>query len=170
MRRSRPDEAPSGCVVNHEAGGLDRVAANELLFVRVAKRTLSVRDGVEVPFGDFACECANVSCDYRMPLTAAEYEPISSSSSLFVVAPRDEHVDTTSEEIVEWRQFYWVIERRLNAELIDFFASSRQSLGAHLSLVPSSLAAEVEERELVPVPALAIAPPRLESVEGTSDG
>ena len=152
--------------MSHEAGGLDRVAANELLFVRVAKRTLAVRDGVELPFGDFACECANVSCDYRMPLTATEYEPISSSSSLFIIAPRDEHVDTTSEEVVEWRQFYWVIERRLNAELIDFFASSRQGSGAHLSLVPSSPPAEAEERERAPVPTLVIAPRRLETVEG----
>ena len=156
--------------MNHEAGGLDRVAANELLFVRVAKRTLAVRDGVEVPFGDFACECGNVSCDYRMPLTAEEYEPISSSSSLFVVAPRDEHVNTTTDEIVEWRQFYWVIERKLNAELVDFFASSRQSSGAHLSLVPSPPPAEAEQRVLAMVPTLAgIASTRLESVEGVRD-
>ena len=152
--------------MNHEAGGLDRVAANELLFVRVAKRTLAVRDGVEVPFGDFACECANVFCDYRMPLTAAEYEPISSSNSLFVVAPRDEHVDTASEEIVEWRQFYWVIERRLNAELIDFFASGRQSPGSHLSLVPSPPPAEVGVREVAMMSTLAaVGSVRLETDE-----
>ena len=160
------DGAPGWCVVSHEAGGLDRVAANELLFVRVAKRTLAVRDGVEVPFADFACECANVSCDYRMPLTAAEYEPISSSSSLFVVAPRDEHVDATTDEVVEWQQFYWVIERRLNAELIDFFSSGRQGSGSHLSLVPSPQPVGEDEQQPAAAPRLVLASTQDRPVEG----
>ena len=113
--------------------------ANELLFVRLAKRTLAVRDGVDLPFADFACECTTDGCELRVEMTGAEYEPIRASASRFVVAPRDEHVDFETESVVEWHQFYWVVERRLNAELADFFGSNRRHAGSvpHLSLVPA---------------------------------
>ena len=138
-RNRRLSGSIRGCVVTEDAAGLDRVAANELLFVRLAKRTLAVRDGVDMPFADFACECTTDGCDLRVEMTGAEYEPIRSSASRFVVAPRDEHVDLETESVVEWHQFYWVIERRLNAELADFFGSNRQRAGSgsHLSLVPA---------------------------------
>lgn len=131
--------------MSDDTGGLDRVAANELLFVRLAKRTLTQRDSAEVPFADFACECWNGACDYRVPLTAAQYEPIRSSAAQFVVAPRDEHVNEETEDVVEWQQFYWVVERSLNAELIEFFSSGRQLAATRLSLVPTPDTAEERE-------------------------
>ena len=131
--------------MNDDPGGLDRVAANELLFVRLVKRTLAARYGGDVPFADFACECTNDACDLRVEMTVDRYEPVRASGSRFVVAPRDEHVDLETENVVEWHQFYWVVERRLNAELIDFFSSSRQRVGSHLSLVPPEPIEEDEE-------------------------
>jgi hypothetical protein len=142
------------CVVNDDPGGLDRVAANELLFLRLAKRTLAARYGGDVPFADFACECTNDACDLRVEMTVDHYDPIRASGSRFVVAPRDEHVDLATETIVEWHQFYWVVERRLNAELLDFFSSGRHR-ASHLSLVASG---PVELEEVYGGPALATAP------------
>ena len=122
--------------MSDDTGGLDRVAANELLFVRLAKRTMTRRDSTDVPFADFACECGTDACDLRIPMTAAQYEPIRSSAARFAIAPRDEHVSADTESVVEWQQFYWIVERRLNAELVEFFRTGRQHVGAHLSLVP----------------------------------
>ena len=90
-------------------------------------------------------------------LTAAQYEPIRSSASRFVIAPRDEHVSTATESVVEWQQFYWVIERKLNAELVEFFSSGRPPIGAHLSLVPS-LAAVDDDVARAATPRLAVVP------------
>jgi hypothetical protein len=148
--------------VNDDPGGLDRVAANELLFVRLLKRTLAARYAGDVPFADFACECTNDACDLRVEMTVDRYEPIRASGSRFVVAPREEHVDLETETIVEWHQFYWVVERRLNAELIDFFSSSRQRTGSRLSLVSSE---PVDEEEAYAGPTLVAAPARNEQVD-----
>ena len=144
--------------MNDDPGGLDRVAANELLFVRLVRRTVGERYGGDVPFADFACECTNDECELRVEMTVANYEPIRASGSRFVVAPRDEHVDAEMENVVEWHQFYWVVERRLNADLLDFFSSGRRRAGiSHLSLVAPGAADEDEAHSrptLVAVPAL----------------
>ena len=68
-----PDDGAPWCRVSddlgggHDTGGLDRVAANELLFVRLTKRTITLRDSTDVPFADFACECGNEACDLQIP-------------------------------------------------------------------------------------------------------
>lgn len=141
------------------ARGLDRVAANELLFLRLARRAAVSRRGPgAVSFADFSCECANETCDYRVEMTPAQYESIRSSATRFVVAPRDAHVDAETERVVEWQPFYWVVEREPTAELIDFFSRSRQVGAApHLSIVPYSPDAV---REIDSAQRLALVPAR----------
>lgn len=122
--------------MNGDAGGLDRVASNELLYVRLAKRAQAARGTVEL-VTDFACECTNMGCWYRLAMTAAEYEPIHASGALFVVAPGDEHVDAKTEQVVTKQQTHWVIEREPSVEMLAFYSSSRQTVGSELSLDPS---------------------------------
>ena len=72
----------------------ERLAKNELLFRDVNERIA----GVAEPHSreddrhvyEFLCECSNVGCDLRLPLTLSAYEQVRSEPTYFVVAPGHE--------------------------------------------------------------------------------
>ena len=72
----------------------ERLANNEVLFREINERIADVA-GPHTPFRDdhvyeFLCECSNVGCDLRLPLTLSVYEGVRKEPTHFVVAPGHE--------------------------------------------------------------------------------
>jgi hypothetical protein len=69
----------------------ERLAKNEVIFRDLNERIA----GIAAPHGDdnvyeFLCECSNVGCTLRLPLTVAAYEDVRAVPTRFVVAPGHE--------------------------------------------------------------------------------
>ena len=85
-----------------------------MLFRRVNERTrglLWVADDVPCWFG---CECGASHCSGTVPLTTSEYDAIRTHAARFIVCPG--HDDPASEDVVEEKSGYAVVEKR-GAEL-----------------------------------------------------
>jgi hypothetical protein len=72
----------------------ERLANNEVLFREINERIAEVaepqtgsRDGHVY---EFLCECSNIGCDLRLPLTLSAYEDVRQDPTHFVVAPGHE--------------------------------------------------------------------------------
>jgi hypothetical protein len=70
----------------------ERLAQNEVLFRDVNERIeqVAVRQGSDPHVFEFLCECSNLDCSLRLPLTLAEYETVRADPASFVVAPGHE--------------------------------------------------------------------------------
>jgi hypothetical protein len=71
-------------------------------------------------------------------MSLEQYEPVRSSTTRFVVATREDHVDARTEHVVDRKPFYWVIEREPTAELLDSFSRAREGSSPRLTLVPAA--------------------------------
>ncbi len=72
----------------------ERLANNEILFRDINERIASIAEPQSSP-GDnhvyeFLCECSNIGCDLRLPITLAAYEEVREDPARFVVAPGHE--------------------------------------------------------------------------------
>jgi hypothetical protein len=119
--------APSKPVVSDDVGGLDRVAANERLFLGLA----SARRGDAV--AEFACECTGRVCDQRVAVTADEYEPVRASAARYVVFPTEGHVDETADVVIDRQPLFWVVERRPSVEVLAFYSRREQTITSDLT-------------------------------------
>jgi hypothetical protein len=72
----------------------ERLANNEVLFRDINERIAGVAGPQGIPGDDhvyeFLCECSNVTCDLRLPLTLAVYEDVRKEPTQFLVAPGHE--------------------------------------------------------------------------------
>jgi hypothetical protein len=72
----------------------ERLANNEVLFRDINERIAGVAGPQGSPGDDhvyeFLCECSNVACDLRLPLTLAVYEEVRKEPTHFLVAPGHE--------------------------------------------------------------------------------
>ena len=136
-------------VVNDDLGGLDRVSANERLFLSLAK---SSRDDL---IAEFACECVNDGCVEQIRATPAEYEPVRSSAARYVVSPNSAHVDQEHERVVDRRLLYWVVEREASVETLAFYSRRERTITAELT----ALAADPYATSEAEPPAISIVPP-----------
>jgi hypothetical protein len=72
----------------------ERLANNEVLFRDINERIAGVAAPQGIPGDDhvyeFLCECSNVACDLRLPLTLAVYEDVRKEPTQFIVAPGHE--------------------------------------------------------------------------------
>ena len=64
------------------------------------------------------CECADPECSEQIALEAGEYESVREHSTLFAVAPSDEHVFADVERIVEKHENYWLVEKIERAAVV----------------------------------------------------
>jgi hypothetical protein len=66
----------------------ERLARNEVLFRDVNERIeqVAARQGSDPHVFEFLCECSNLDCSLRLPLTLAEYEIVRADPASFVVA------------------------------------------------------------------------------------
>ena len=72
----------------------ERLANNEVLFRDINERIASIAEPQRLPGDDhvyeFLCECSNIACDLRLPLTLAAYEDVRKDPTRFLVAPGHE--------------------------------------------------------------------------------
>lgn len=91
-----------------------RIAENEALFrdlneeVGIVAHSFSSGASDERTF-DFLCECGDVACATRVPLTLADYEALRASPVRFFVVPGHEIPEV--ERVLETRDGYAVIEK-----------------------------------------------------------
>ena len=62
------------------------------------------------PTAGFRCECWQVDCAERMPLSGREWREVRSRPNRFAVAPG--HVASEFEEVVAEYRHFWIIEKR----------------------------------------------------------
>jgi hypothetical protein len=115
-------------VVSGDVGGLDRVAANERLFLRLVK---SQRGASAM----LACECTSPDCNERIAITPAQYQPVRSSAARYVVSPGDEHVHAKLDQVVDTQPRYWVVEREPSVEMIAFYSPLERTVTSGLSVL-----------------------------------
>ena len=94
------------------------MARNETLFREVNERIEehAVRDGADPHEYEFFCECSNIDCVLRLPMTLAAYEEIRSDPTQFVVAPGHELPEI--EEVVRTTLAYQVVQKHGAAALL----------------------------------------------------
>jgi hypothetical protein len=97
----------------------ERGAYNQALFREVNEQIQALltdpnvaRDfGAAAPAPEWVCECANVGCMERVPVTADGYAFVRAIGSRFLVSPDEEHVFTDIEDVVDRFTDYWVVEK-----------------------------------------------------------
>lgn len=87
-----------------------RLAQNETLFREVNERVENMAHAShsDAPH-EFICECANVDCTFRVPLSLAEYEAVRGDPKQFVVLPL--HYTPEVEELAIKAEKYWVVRK-----------------------------------------------------------
>jgi hypothetical protein len=96
-----------------------RLARNEVLFREVNERIEQIanpRGPLDPHVFEFLCECSNLDCTLRLPLTLADYEEIRSHPTWFVVAPGHELPEI--EELVARRTEYQVVTKQGDAAAV----------------------------------------------------
>jgi hypothetical protein len=95
----------------------ERLANNEVLFREVNERIESAAEQQSRPRDDhvyeFLCECSNIGCDLRLPLTLSAYEGVRADPTCFVVAPGHELPEI--EEVVYFCESYQVVRKEGDA-------------------------------------------------------
>lgn len=89
-----------------------RLAENETIFRSVNERIeqLSAPQGGDGHVFEFLCECSNLDCTLRLPLTLTEYEAVRADPRVFVVAPG--HDLPEIEEIIRRTPAYQVVKKQ----------------------------------------------------------
>jgi hypothetical protein len=90
----------------------ERLTRNELLFRDLNEQV----EFVATPLGpdartyEFFCECPDVDCTLRLPITLAAYENVRSDPTLFVVAPGHDRPEI--EEVFDRTDAYQIVRKR----------------------------------------------------------
>jgi hypothetical protein len=88
-----------------------KIAANESAFRDVNEAIASGRWPGEVAARvPFRCECGRLGCNLMVDMTVGEYEQVRCDGRRFLVLPG--HVTAATEDVVEDRGAYLVIEKR----------------------------------------------------------
>lgn len=89
-----------------------RVGENEALFREINERLEGLNEAFSTITDkiEFVCECAELGCIDRFPMTVAEYEQLREDPTTFAVKPGHEAVDV--EEVVANRDTYVVIRKK----------------------------------------------------------
>jgi hypothetical protein len=89
----------------------ERLARNEMLFRDLNEQVELVATPLDADRGtfEFFCECSNVDCTLRMPMTLAVYEEVRSDPTLFIVAPGHELPEI--EEVVRRTGAYQLVRK-----------------------------------------------------------
>jgi hypothetical protein len=90
----------------------ERLARNELLFRDLNEQVEFVATPLDVDAGtfEFFCECPDVDCTLRLPITLAAYESVRSDPTLFVVALGHDRPEI--EEVLDRTDTYQIVRKR----------------------------------------------------------
>jgi hypothetical protein len=96
----------------------ERLAQNEVLFREVNER---IEQAAETQVTDehtfsFLCECSDIDCSLRVPMTLTAYREVRSDPTLFVVLPG--HERTELERVVRQTADYEVVRKEGEAAAI----------------------------------------------------
>jgi hypothetical protein len=88
-----------------------RLAKNETIFRDVNERIeeTAAAQAIDPHLFEFLCECSNIDCTLRLPLTLAAYEQARADPTQFVVAPG--HDLPEIEEVVHRAEGYQVVRK-----------------------------------------------------------
>lgn len=87
-----------------------RLVLNEALFREMNGRIEERAVAIDAPVLDVYCECANLECMERIPMTADEYLAVRDDSTLFAIRPGHEALEV--EEIVARADRYEIVRKR----------------------------------------------------------
>jgi hypothetical protein len=89
----------------------ERLARNELLFRDLNEQVEFVATPIDIDAStfEFFCECSNIDCTLRLPMSLAEYEDARSDPTLFVVAPG--HDLPEIEEVLRRTDSYQIVRK-----------------------------------------------------------
>jgi hypothetical protein len=89
-----------------------RLAENEIIFREVNEKIEEAASGqgTDSHLFEFLCECSNVDCNLRFPLTLTAYEMARESAGQFLVAPGHELPEI--EDVVFRMSHYQVVRKR----------------------------------------------------------
>jgi hypothetical protein len=93
----------------------ERLAQNEILFRDVNERIeqTATPHGADWHPYEFLCECSNIDCSLRLPMTLAVYEGIRSDPTCFLVAPGHELPEI--EEVLSRTGDYQIVRKEGDA-------------------------------------------------------
>jgi hypothetical protein len=95
----------------------ERLANNEVLFREINERIAEVAEphtGLrDDHVYEFLCECSNIGCDLRLPLTLSVYEGVRKEPTQFVVAPGHELPEI--ERVISQTDSYWIVRKQGDA-------------------------------------------------------
>jgi len=105
----------------------ERLAKNETVFRDVNERIeeSAHAQAIDAHVFEFLCECSNVDCTLRLPLTIAAYEQVRAAPVQFVVAPGHELPEI--EDVVYRGEGYQVVRKRGEAAAMVTELDSRSS-------------------------------------------
>jgi hypothetical protein len=86
----------------------ERLAENEILFRHVNERIIELTDRWSGHL-DLVCECADVHCAARLPISVGEYREVRADPHQFAVVPGHEILDV--EDVVDRRDRYLVVAK-----------------------------------------------------------
>ena len=100
----------------------ERLANNEVLFREINERIAEIAEphtgSRDEHVYEFLCECSNVGCDLRLPLTLSAYEAVRQDPTHFVVAPGHELPEI--ESVIARTEKYQVVRKHGEAaELVE---------------------------------------------------
>jgi hypothetical protein len=89
----------------------ERLAQNEILFRNVNERIEETArgQGADAHLFEFICECSNLDCTLRLPLTLSLYEAARSDPATFIVAPGHELPEI--EDVIERGAGYQMVRK-----------------------------------------------------------
>jgi hypothetical protein len=89
----------------------ERLARNEMLFRDLNEQVEFVAAPVDTVASvfEFFCECSNIDCTLRLPMSLADYEYVRADSTLFVVAPGHELPEI--ENVIRREDGYQVVRK-----------------------------------------------------------
>jgi hypothetical protein len=90
----------------------ERLARNELLFRDLNEQVEFVATPLDSDAGtfEFFCECPDVDCTLRLPITLAAYENVRSDPTLFVVALGHDRPEI--EEVLDRTDAYQIVRKQ----------------------------------------------------------
>jgi hypothetical protein len=95
----------------------ERLAGNEVLFRDINERIAGIAEPQASPRDghvyEFFCECSNIGCDLRLPLTLAAYEAVRRDPTQFVIAPGHELPEI--EAVVSRTDAYQIVRKQGDA-------------------------------------------------------
>jgi hypothetical protein len=87
----------------------ERIAQNEDWFRDLNKRKAEWMESGHSAAG-FRCECWQMDCAERIPLSGREWQEVRSRSNRFAVAPG--HIAANAEVLVKEYPHFWIVEKR----------------------------------------------------------